>query len=288
MALLAEPSSERQFIMYEALRKGADGRDAVRDDPHQGLVHRADEGTGGAGGGDPRATRAGTLPDELLDAGQEGRLRRPVPGPDPGRAGDARSASSARALGVVEGWHPVPVSGVEDAAYYYSTYNAPDVDRRQRPNRKIMILGGGPEPDRPGHRVRLLLRARGLRPARRGLSRSIMVNCNPETVSTDYDTSDKLYFEPLTVEDVLSIYEKEKPEGVICQFGGQTPLNIAARAGGGRREDPRHHARDDRPGRGPRPVPADDGEAGHPAARERHGQHARRGARRSPRGSATR
>ena len=57
---------------------------------------------------------------------------------------------------------------------------------------------------------------------------SIMVNCNPETVSTDYDTSDKLYFEPLTVEDVLSIYEKEKPEGVIVQFGGQTPLNIAA------------------------------------------------------------
>ncbi len=56
---------------------------------------------------------------------------------------------------------------------------------------------------------------------------SIMVNCNPETVSTDYDTSDKLYFEPLTVEDVLSIYEKEKPEGVIVQFGGQTPLNIA-------------------------------------------------------------
>ena len=57
---------------------------------------------------------------------------------------------------------------------------------------------------------------------------SIMVNCNPETVSTDYDTSDKLYFEPLTVEDVLSIYEKEKPEGVIVQFGGQTPLNIAS------------------------------------------------------------
>lgn len=55
-----------------------------------------------------------------------------------------------------------------------------------------------------------------------------MVNCNPETVSTDYDTSDRLYFEPLTVEDVLSIYEKEKPEGVIVQFGGQTPLNIAA------------------------------------------------------------
>ncbi len=54
-----------------------------------------------------------------------------------------------------------------------------------------------------------------------------MVNCNPETVSTDYDTSDKLYFEPLTVEDVLSIYEKEKPEGVIVQFGGQTPLNIS-------------------------------------------------------------
>ena len=128
-------------------------------------------------------------------------------------------------LGVVEAWEPVPVSGVENAAYYFSTYNAPDqVKVSKRP--KIMVLGGGP--NRIGQGIEFdyccvhaafALRDEGYE--------SIMVNCNPETVSTDYDTSDKLYFEPLTVEDVLSIYEKEKPQGVIVQFGGQTPLNIA-------------------------------------------------------------
>ena len=128
-------------------------------------------------------------------------------------------------LGVAEAWDAVPVSGVEDAAYYYSTYNAPDkvgVSRKA----KIMVLGGGP--NRIGQGIEFdyccvhaafALRDEGYE--------SIMVNCNPETVSTDYDTSNKLYFEPLTVEDVLSIYEKEKPDGVIVQFGGQTPLNIA-------------------------------------------------------------
>ncbi|HDJ28618.1 MAG TPA: carbamoyl-phosphate synthase large subunit, partial [Proteobacteria bacterium] len=128
-------------------------------------------------------------------------------------------------LGIREGWEPVPVSGVEDAAYYYSTYNAPDqVEVSDRP--KIMVLGGGP--NRIGQGIEFdyccVHAAFSIREA--GYE-SIMVNCNPETVSTDYDTSDKLYFEPLTVEDVLSIYEKERPEGVIVQFGGQTPLNIA-------------------------------------------------------------
>ena len=120
----------------------------------------------------------------------------------------------------------MPVSGVEDAAYYYSTYNAPDTTAVS-PNRKVMVLGGGP--NRIGQGIEFdyccVHAAFALRDA--GIE-SIMVNCNPETVSTDYDTSDKLYFEPLTVEDVLSIYEKEQPEGVIVQFGGQTPLNIAA------------------------------------------------------------
>ena len=117
------------------------------------------------------------------------------------------------------------MSGVENAAYYFSTYNAPDqVSSSSR--RKVMVLGGGP--NRIGQGIEFdyccVHAAFALRDA--GLE-SIMVNCNPETVSTDYDTSDKLYFEPLTVEDVLSIYEKEKPEGMIVQFGGQTPLNIA-------------------------------------------------------------
>jgi carbamoyl-phosphate synthase large subunit len=124
-----------------------------------------------------------------------------------------------------QAWEAVPVSGVENAAYYYSTYNAPD-QVEVSPRRKIMVLGGGP--NRIGQGIEFdyccvhaafAIRDEGLE--------SIMVNCNPETVSTDYDTSDKLYFEPLTVEDVLSIYEKEQPEGVIVQFGGQTPLNIA-------------------------------------------------------------
>jgi carbamoyl-phosphate synthase large subunit len=130
-----------------------------------------------------------------------------------------------KSIDVVEAWEPVPVSGVEDAAYYFSTYNAPDrvdTDNRQ----KIMVLGGGP--NRIGQGIEFdyccVHAALAIRDA--GFE-SIMVNCNPETVSTDYDTSDRLYFEPLTVEDVLSIYEKEKPEGVIVQFGGQTPLNLA-------------------------------------------------------------
>ncbi|MFC1999002.1 carbamoyl-phosphate synthase large subunit, partial [Chloroflexota bacterium] len=122
-------------------------------------------------------------------------------------------------------WEAVPVSGVENAAYYYSTYNAPDKTTVTN-NKKVMVLGGGP--NRIGQGIEFdyccvhaafTLRDEGYE--------TIMVNCNPETVSTDYDTSDKLYFEPLTVEDVLSIYEKEKPIGVIAQFGGQTPLNLA-------------------------------------------------------------
>jgi carbamoyl-phosphate synthase large subunit len=128
-------------------------------------------------------------------------------------------------LGVVEAWQGVPVSGVENAAYYYSTYNAVDSvpvsDRR-----KVMVLGGGP--NRIGQGIEFDYCCVHAAFALRDLGyETLMVNCNPETVSTDYDTSDKLYFEPLTVEDVLSIYRKEKPDGVIVQFGGQTPLNIA-------------------------------------------------------------
>jgi carbamoyl-phosphate synthase large subunit len=109
--------------------------------------------------------------------------------------------------------------------YYYSTYESEDEVKRTR-KKKIMILGGGP--NRIGQGIEFdyccvhasfALREEGIE--------SIMVNSNPETVSTDYDTSDKLYFEPLTREDVLNIIEKEKPDGIIVQFGGQTPLNLA-------------------------------------------------------------
>ena len=109
--------------------------------------------------------------------------------------------------------------------YYYSTYEQENENRSSQ-RKKVVILGGGP--NRIGQGIEFdyccvqasfALREMGIE--------SVMVNSNPETVSTDYDTSDKLYFEPLTREDVLSIVEQEKPEGIIVQFGGQTPLNLS-------------------------------------------------------------
>ena len=222
--LIAEPSSERQFIMYEALRKGADV-DALFERTHikawfieqmKELVELEEK---------ILEHKGGLPPDSLLEqAKRDGFADRYLAKILGVEEGDIRSKRTA--LKVVEAWDAVPVSGVENAAYYYSTYNGPDkvdvIDAR-----KIMVIGGGP--NRIGQGIEFdyccVHAAFALRDE--GLS-SIMVNCNPETVSTDYDTSDKLYFEPLTVEDVLSIYQKEKPEGVIVQFGGQTPLNIAA------------------------------------------------------------
>ncbi len=221
--LLAEPTSERQFIMYEALRKGA-GVETLHEKTHikqwfieqmKELVDLEEEILKYRGKDIPDALLTQAKKDGFSDRYLSGLLQIPEK--------DVREKRTV--LGVVEGWEPVPVSGVEDAAYYFSTYNAPDkMESSER--RKIMVLGGGP--NRIGQGIEFdyccvhaafAIRDEGLE--------SIMVNCNPETVSTDYDTSDKLYFEPLTVEDVLSIYEKEKPEGVIVQFGGQTPLNIA-------------------------------------------------------------
>ena len=133
-----------------------------------------------------------------------------------------------KALGVKPVYKRVDSSAAEfatDTAYMYSTYE--DECESNPTNRdKIMILGGGP--NRIGQGIEfdyccvhaaLALRADGYE--------TIMVNCNPETVSTDYDTSDRLYFEPLTLEDVLAIVELEKPKGVIVQYGGQTPLKLA-------------------------------------------------------------
>ncbi|WP_367360753.1 carbamoyl-phosphate synthase large subunit [Syntrophus sp. (in: bacteria)] len=220
---LSEASSERQFLMYEAIRKGADVAMLSRKthikrwfiEQMKELVDLEEE---------ILKYKGKALPDELLarakkDGFADRYLSQILNVPEP----EIRRQRSA--LGVVEAWEAVPVSGVENAAYYYSTYNGRDQvavsDRK-----KIMVLGGGP--NRIGQGIEFdyccvhaafAIRDEGYE--------SIMVNCNPETVSTDYDTSNKLYFEPLTVEDVLSIYEKEKPEGVIAQFGGQTPLNIA-------------------------------------------------------------
>jgi carbamoyl-phosphate synthase large subunit len=224
LTAIRTPNSERQFQMYEALRKGADVRtlyDHTRIKPWfieqmKELVDLEDE---------ILAFRGRELPDGLLArAKQDGFADRYLAGLLDVPEDEIRTRRERR--GITEAWEPVPVSGVEAAAYYYSTYNAPDrVSVSDR--RKIMVLGGGP--NRIGQGIEFdyccVHAAMAIREA--GYE-SIMVNCNPETVSTDYDTSDKLYFEPLTVEDVLSIYTKEMPEGVVVQFGGQTPLNIAA------------------------------------------------------------
>jgi carbamoyl-phosphate synthase large subunit len=223
MNLLNEPSSERQFIIYEALRKGASIEELHRKthikawflEQMKELVELEER---------ILQFKGRDLPDDLLvEAKKDGfadRYLAKLLGLSEGWIRDRR-----RTLGVVEAWDAVPVSGVENAAYYYSTYNG--LDKVPTSNRrKVMVLGGGP--NRIGQGIEFdyccVHAAFALREA--GIE-TIMVNCNPETVSTDYDTSDKLYFEPLTVEDVLSIYEKEKPEGVIVQFGGQTPLNVA-------------------------------------------------------------
>ena len=131
-------------------------------------------------------------------------------------------------LGILPTYRLVDTCAAEFEAYtpyYYSTYGDEN-ERRESHKRKIMILGGGP--NRIGQGIEFDYCCVHAAFALRELGfETIMVNSNPETVSTDYDTSDKLYFEPLTLEDVLNIYDQEKPEGVFVQFGGQTPLNLA-------------------------------------------------------------
>ena len=223
MTMLNEPSSERQWIMYEALRKGATVEELFAKtyikpwfiQQMKELVALEEQ---------ILKFKGKDLPDDLLiqakkDGFADKYLSRLLGIPE------AKIREQRKRIGCVEAWDALPVSGVENAAYYYSTYNRPDkVPSSSR--KKVMVLGGGP--NRIGQGIEFdyccVHAAFALREA--GYE-TIMVNCNPETVSTDYDTSDKLYFEPLTVEDVLAIYEKEKPEGVVVQFGGQTPLNIA-------------------------------------------------------------
>ena len=222
---LHTPSSERHFMMYEALRKGATVEELhnITKVKHwfiqqmQELVAEEEALLAGKG----------KLPDDeaLIRAKKNGfsdkYLSKILEIPE-----DAIRNRRIE-LGVEENWEPVHVSGTQDKAYYYSTYNGTDRNPIGEEKPKVMILGGGP--NRIGQGIEfdyccvhasLALKALGFE--------TIIVNCNPETVSTDYDTSDKLYFEPLTLEDVLSIYHKEKPVGVIAQFGGQTPLNLAA------------------------------------------------------------
>lgn len=225
LSLLLNASSERYFIMYEALRKGATideifeitkvkkyfiGQMKELVEEEEALLAAKGEELSDAafvqakkdGFSDKYLSQILSVPEEKIRGRRE-------------------------QLGVTENWDAVHVSGTEDSAYYYSTYNGEDHDPVDEERKKIMILGGGP--NRIGQGIEFdyccVHAAQSLK--KLGFE-TIIVNCNPETVSTDYDTSDKLYFEPLTLEDVLAIYQKEKPVGVIAQFGGQTPLNLAA------------------------------------------------------------
>ena len=223
--LLRTPSSERYFQMYEALRKGATV-DEIFDitwvkhyfvEQMKELVEEEEALLQYKGTVPPAKALAKAKKDgfsdkylsEILNVSED----------------DIRHAREK--IGVVEAWDGVHVSGTQDSAYFYSTYNAPD-NNPVTDKQKIMILGGGPNRIGQGIEFDYCCVHAAMSLKKLGFE-TIIVNCNPETVSTDYDTSDKLYFEPLTLEDVLSIYYKEKPVGVIAQFGGQTPLNLAAK-----------------------------------------------------------
>ena len=225
LKMLGTASSERHFIMYEALRKGATTEEihditkvkAYFIDQMRELVEEEEA----------LLANKGTLPsdDALISAKKNGFSDKYLSQLLEVSEDDIRNKRIA--LGVEESWEGVHVSGTQDNAYYYSTYNAEDKNPVNEDKPKIMILGGGPNRIGQGIEFDYCCVHASLALKKLGFE-TIIVNCNPETVSTDYDTSDKLYFEPLTLEDVLSIYKKEKPLGVIAQFGGQTPLNLAA------------------------------------------------------------
>ena len=248
LKMLSIPSSNRQFIMYEALRKGAtveelhdltkikkwfieQMKELVEEEEHL-LTFRKKDGeeekkpvynllphrSGAARGGDVLPTEE--LRKAKLDGFSDRYLSMLLNAPE------EQIRVQREAAGITEAWEGVHVSGTPDSAYYYSTYHPVEDSKASDNEKKIMILGGGP--NRIGQGIEFDYCCVHAAKALKKLGfETIIVNCNPETVSTDYDTSDKLYFEPLTMEDVLSIYKKEKPLGVIAQFGGQTPLNLA-------------------------------------------------------------
>lgn len=222
---LITASSERHFLMYEAIRKGA-----TNDEIHeltkvkhyfiQQMRELVEEE-------EALMASKGSLPSDeaLISAKKNGfsdkYLSQILEIPE------ETIRNKRIELGVEEAWEGIHVSATENNAYYYSTYNGEDKNPVSEEKPKVMILGGGPNRIGQGIEFDYCCVHASLALKKLGFE-TIIVNCNPETVSTDYDTSDKLYFEPLTLEDVLSIYKKEKPVGVIAQFGGQTPLNLAA------------------------------------------------------------
>ncbi len=235
--MLNVATSERQFILYEALRKGASVEELRRRtwikawflEQMKELVELEERILEWRGGMPPAEILKAAKRDGFADNYLAFLLQVP----------EARIRGRRRELGLVQDWDRVPVSGVEAAAYYYSTYhpltNSTRLEAGSRTSvpaqpdissDKVMVLGGGPNRIGQGIEFDYCCVHAAFELREMGFD-TIMVNCNPETVSTDYDTSNRLYFEPLTVEDVLSIYEAERPKGLIVQFGGQTPLNIA-------------------------------------------------------------
>ena len=225
LKMLITPSSERYFVIYEALRKGATVEEIheltkVKHwflEQMKELVEEEEALLKGKGALPADAALIQAKKDGFSDKYLSQLLE----------VTEDEVREKRIALGVEEAWEPVHVSGTQDSAYYYSTYNAEDKNPITEGKPKVMILGGGPNRIGQGIEFDYCCVHASLALKQLGFE-TIIVNCNPETVSTDYDTSDKLYFEPLTLEDVLSIYKKEKPVGVIAQFGGQTPLNLAA------------------------------------------------------------
>ena len=226
---LAFATPDRQFLMYEALRRGATVQElheltqikSYFIEQMAELVAEEEEILAWA------ATHpAQMLPEDMLVAAKKDGFSDRYLATNLLHLPEAQVRQARLDAGLTQAWEGVHVSSTKDSAYYYSTYNAKDESKPVEGD-SIMILGGGP--NRIGQGIEFDYCCVHAAFALKKLGfKTIIVNCNPETVSTDYDTSDKLYFEPLTAEDVLSIYEKEKPLGVIAQFGGQTPLNLAS------------------------------------------------------------
>ncbi len=234
-SLLYCPSSQRQWIMYEAMKKGMtiDELHNITKIKHyfleemQAIVDMENTIS---------SYTIVSLPDNVLyKAKQYGFSDKYIA--DLLKTKEKTVRERRHDIGIRPVFLPIGVSGVpkdektgfSSACYYYSTYNREDTSSTAQVSndkKKVMVLGSGP--NRIGQGIEFdYCSVHAAFAMKEAGYETIIVNCNPETVSTDYDTSDRLYFEPLTVEDVIEIYNYEKPEGAIVQFGGQTPLNIA-------------------------------------------------------------